>query len=43
MINYSHDNGIYQGLEYVAQKNAAVIPNDDMIETVNAFLGKNTP
>ena len=43
VANYSRDNGIQQGLEYVAQRNAAVIPNEDMIEAVSAFLEKRTP
>jgi enoyl-CoA hydratase/carnithine racemase len=43
VINYSRDNGIYPGLEYVAQKNAAIIPNEDMMEAVTAFLEKRTP
>jgi enoyl-CoA hydratase/carnithine racemase len=37
------DNGVYQGLRYVAQKNAAQIPNDDMIEALAAFLEKRKP
>ncbi|PKN69237.1 MAG: enoyl-CoA hydratase [Deltaproteobacteria bacterium HGW-Deltaproteobacteria-12] len=43
VANYSRDHGIQQGLEYVAQRNAALIPNDDMIEAVTAFLEKRTP
>ncbi len=43
VINYSRDNGVYPGLEYVAQKNAAVVPNEDMIEAVSAFLEKRPP
>jgi enoyl-CoA hydratase len=43
VANYSRDNGVQQGLEYVAQKNAAVIPNEDMIEAVSAFLEKRKP
>ena len=43
VANYSRDHGIQQGLEYVAQRNAAVVPNEDMIEAVSAFLEKRTP
>jgi enoyl-CoA hydratase len=39
----ARDNGIYPGLEYVAQKNAALIPNQDMLEAVAAFLEKRRP
>jgi enoyl-CoA hydratase len=37
------DQGVYPGLDYVAQKNAALIPNDDMMEAVAAFLEKRPP
>lgn len=37
------DNGVYPGLAYVAQKNAALIPNEDMLEAVGAFLEKRKP
>jgi len=43
VANYSRDHGIHQGLEYVAQRNAALVPNNDMIEAVAAFLEKRTP
>lgn len=43
VANYSRDHGIQQGLEYVAQRNAALVPNDDMIEAVVAFLEKRAP
>jgi len=43
VANYSRDNGICQGLKYVAQKNAAVVPNEDMMEAVTAFLEKRKP
>jgi len=43
VVNYSRDHGIQQGLEYVAQRNAALVPNDDMIEAVVAFLEKRAP
>lgn len=34
------DRGVQPGLEYIAQKNAALIPNEDMMEAVAAFLEK---
>jgi enoyl-CoA hydratase/carnithine racemase len=43
VILYSRDNGIYPGLEYVAQKNAAAIPSEDMIEAATAFMEKRQP
>lgn len=43
VINYSRDNGVYPGLNYVAQKNAALIPSDDMIEAFQAFKEKRPP
>jgi enoyl-CoA hydratase len=43
VANYTRDQGFHQGLEYVAQRNAAVVPNEDMIEAVAAFLEKRTP
>ena len=43
VILYSRDKGIYPGLEYVAQKNAAAIPSEDMIEAATAFMEKRPP
>jgi enoyl-CoA hydratase len=40
---YSRDNGVYPGLKYVAQKNAAVLPNEDVIEAFQAFMEKRPP
>lgn len=42
-ILQGRDNGVRAGLDYVAQKNAALIPNEDMLEAVAAFLEKRTP
>jgi enoyl-CoA hydratase len=42
-ILQARDNGIHPGLAYVAQKNAALIPNEDMLEAVGAFLEKRKP
>ncbi len=42
-ILYSRDHGIYAGLDYVAQKNAAALPSEDVMEAVRAFMEKRTP
>ncbi|MGD9042315.1 MAG: crotonase/enoyl-CoA hydratase family protein [Desulfobacterales bacterium] len=43
VIIYSRDNGIEAGLQYVAQKNAAASPSEDLIEAVSAFMEKRKP
>ena len=43
VINYSRDRGVYPGLEYVAQKNATVLPCDDLMEVFRAFMEKRSP
>ena len=43
VINYSRDNGVYSGLTYVAQKNAAAMPSEDLMEAVTAFMEKRDP
>ena len=43
VLMYSRDHGVYPGLEYAAQKNAAVLPCEDVIEAVQAFMQKRTP
>ena len=43
VANYGRDHGAPLGLEYVAQRNAAVVPNEDMLEAVAAFLEKRAP
>jgi len=40
VILFNRDHGIQAGLEYVAQKNAAILPNDDLLEAIAAFLEK---
>ncbi len=40
---YSRDRGVYPGLEYVAQKNAALLPSEDMMEAFKAFMEKRPP
>ena len=43
VINYSRDHGVYPGLEYVAQKNAAILPCEDLMEAFSAFIEKRPP
>ena len=43
VINYSRDNGVYPGLAYVAQKNAAVLVSEDLKEAISAFMQKRDP
>jgi enoyl-CoA hydratase len=43
VILYSRDKGIYPSLEYVAQKNAAILPSEDMVEAFAAFVEKRKP
>lgn len=43
VILFSRDNGIYPGLKYVAQKNSAALPSEDLIEAVGAFMEKRKP
>lgn len=40
---YNRDHGVHSGLRYVAQKNAASLPSDDLIEAVTAFMEKRSP
>jgi enoyl-CoA hydratase/carnithine racemase len=43
VINYSRDNGIEAGLQYVAQKNSAALPSEDLFEAVTAYMEKRAP
>lgn len=43
VIVYSRDHGVQAGLEYVAQKNAAALPSEDLYEAINAFTEKRAP
>lgn len=43
VINYSRDKGVYAGLDYVAQKNAAELISEDLVEAVSAFMEKRPP
>jgi len=42
-LNFSRDHGIAAGLEYVVQKNAALLPSEDLIEAFQAFMEKRSP
>lgn len=42
-LNFSRDHGIAAGLEYVAQKNAALLPSEDLMEAFQAFMEKRKP
>lgn len=43
VILYNRDNGIYPGLDYVAQMNSAILPSKDLMEAVAAFFEKRAP
>ncbi len=43
VMNYSRDNGVYPGLEYVAQKNASALFSEDVVEAAAAFMEKRQP
>lgn len=43
VVLYSRENGVGPGLRYVAQKNAAALPCDDLMEAVAAFMEKRPP
>jgi enoyl-CoA hydratase/carnithine racemase len=43
VLNYSRDNGVYPGLAFVAQKNAAQLQSEDLMEAFGAFMEKRTP
>ncbi len=42
-IIYSRDHGVHAGLAYEAQKNAALLPCDDVMEAFAAFMEKRPP
>lgn len=43
VLLYSRENGVSAGLHYVAQKNAAALPCEDLMEAVAAFMEKRPP
>jgi enoyl-CoA hydratase len=42
-LNFSRDFGVPAGMEFVAQKNAAILPSEDLIEAFQAFTEKRKP
>ena len=42
-ITFSRDNSIEAGLQFVAQKNAAALPSEDLVEAFSAFMEKRAP
>jgi enoyl-CoA hydratase len=43
VILFSRDRSVEAGLEYVAQKNAAILPSQDLMEAFQAFMEKRPP
>jgi len=43
VMNYSRDHGIEAGLRYAAQKNAAMLLSEDLLEALAAFREKRKP
>jgi len=43
VMRFTRDNGIRAGLEYVAQKNAAILMSEDLLEAAQAFAQKRSP
>jgi enoyl-CoA hydratase/carnithine racemase len=43
VLLHGRDHSVREGLDSIAQKNAALIPNKDMMEAVAAFLEKRQP
>jgi enoyl-CoA hydratase/carnithine racemase len=43
ILLHGRDHSVPAGLDSIAQKNAALIPNEDMMEAVAAFLEKRQP
>jgi enoyl-CoA hydratase len=42
-IIFSRDNSVDASLQYVAQKNAAALPSEDLFEAFSAFMEKRAP
>jgi enoyl-CoA hydratase/carnithine racemase len=43
VVRFNRENGVRAGLEYVAQKNAAILISEDLMEAVQAFMEKRLP
>ncbi len=42
-LNFSRDHDVYTGLEFVATKSSALLPNEDLMEAFQAFMQKRKP
>ena len=42
VILHSRDHGVDAGLQYVAQKNAAALPSEDVVEAVTALWKRDS-
>jgi len=42
-MNFSRTHGVTAGLEYIAQKNSAILPSEDLMEAFQAFMQKRKP
>jgi enoyl-CoA hydratase/carnithine racemase len=43
VLTFSRDHGVDAGLAFVAQKNAAVLQSEDLMEAITAFMDKRPP
>lgn len=43
VMRFNREHGLQAGLEYVAQKNAAILISEDLMEAVQAFMEKRPP
>lgn len=42
-MRFNRDHGVRAGLDYVAQKNAAILMSEDLLEAAQAFVQKRAP
>ncbi|MBN1634872.1 MAG: crotonase/enoyl-CoA hydratase family protein, partial [Deltaproteobacteria bacterium] len=43
VLNYCRGKSISDGLEYVAARSAMIVPSNDLMEAISAFMGKRKP
>lgn len=43
VLNYNRGRPVADSLEYVAARNAAIFPSEDLLEALNAFMSKREP
>lgn len=43
VMRFNRDHGVRAGLDYVAQKNAAILMSEDLMEAAQAFMQKRPP